>query len=623
MPFARVLVAGLFSVVASVACAADLDFAHDVLPILRTRCGGCHAGGADKGGLSLETRASLLEFGAVEPGHADASSLIDRVTSDDPEMRMPPTGAPLSDDEVAMLRLWIDAGAEWPAEIRLGGSDRAMPIALPELSEFDLDDSLHPIDALSGEYWRRHELPTPPTATDAVRLRRVYLDLIGMLPTPDEQRAFADNDDPDRWQRLVDDLLARDTAVADHWLSLWNDLLRNDYTGTGYIDGGRSQITAWLYAALRDNMPYDQFVRELVAPSPGSEGFAKGIRWRGNVNASQRTELQFAQNVGQVFMGINLKCASCHDSFIDRWKLSDAYSLASVVSDKPLEMYECDQPTGEVAKAGFLFPELGEIDPAAAPAQRQAQLADLMTGPTAGLLARTVVNRLWQRMFGRGIVEPVDQIADPAWDSRLLDYLAADLVAHQWDLRHTLRRIATSETYQARAAEPIDEGRPFVFHGPQVKRMTAEQWIDAVWQVTNRWPTTGEAPLGDGVAHPQPVRAARMNADELMRVLGRPPREQVVSTRPDTLTTLQALELTNGDALATLLSSGAKGLLEQHPDRSPEQWIDGLWQSALCRSPSERERSVAGEILGPAPDPQSLTDLLWSLVMLPEFHTIP
>lgn len=623
MPFARILIVGLFTVPTSVVCAVDLDFAHDVLPILRTRCGGCHAGGADKGGLSLETRASLLEFGAIEPGDADASPVIDRVTSDDPELRMPPTGAPLSDEEVTMLRRWIDGGAEWPAEIRLGGSDRAMPVTLPELSEFALDDSEHPIDTLVGRYWRRHKLPPAPPATEAVRLRRVYLDLIGVLPSPAEQQAFAADDSAERWQRLVDDLLSRDAAVADHWLSFWNDLLRNDYTGTGYIDGGRMQITAWLYAALRDNMPYDQFVRRLVAPEPGSEGFAKGIRWRGNVNASQRTELQFAQNVGQVFLGINLKCASCHDSFIDRWKLSDAYRLASVVSDKPLEMYECDQPTGEYAEAGFLFPELGDVEAAASPAERQAQLAELMTGPTAGLLSRTAVNRLWQRMFGRGIVEPVDQIADPAWDPQLLDYLAADLVAHQWDLRHTMRRIATSEAYQAKAAEPMDESQSFAFHGPQVKRMTAEQWVDAVWQLTDHWPEAGEAPLGEGVVHPHPIRAARMNADELMRVLGRPPREQVVSTRPDTLTTLQALELTNGEALAELLSSGAKRLLEGHRDRNTEQWTDWLWRSALCRSPTDQERRIAGEILGSAPDQQSLTDLLWSLVMLPEFHTVP
>ena len=123
----------------------------------------------------------------------------------------------------------------------------------------------------------------------------------------------------------MDELLADKTAYAEHWLTFWNDLLRNDYAGTGYIDNGRKQISGWLYQAIYNNMPYDQFVRELVAPSKESEGFANGIKWRGSVSAAQTTPMQFAQSVGQSFLGINLKCASCHDSFVDRWKLSEAY----------------------------------------------------------------------------------------------------------------------------------------------------------------------------------------------------------------------------------------------------------------------------------------------------------
>src|SRR5262249_59476155 len=132
-----------------------------------------------------------------------------------------------------------------------------------------------------------------------------------------------------------------------HWLTFWNDLLRNDYQGTGYIDGGRKQITPWLYQSLYDNKPYDQFARELISPTPDSEGFAQGIKWRGSINASQVTELQFAQNVAQVFFGVNLKCASCHDSFIDGWKLADAYGLAAGIAHKPLEGQPWDKPTRE------------------------------------------------------------------------------------------------------------------------------------------------------------------------------------------------------------------------------------------------------------------------------------
>src|SRR5205085_10846929 len=135
-----------------------------------------------------------------------------------------------------------------------------------------------------------------------------------------------------------------------------------DYSGTGYIDGGRKQISGWLYNSLLRNKPYDQFTRELIQPTPDSEGFIKGIKWRGNVNASQVVELQFAQNVAQVFFGINMKCASCHDSFIDHWKLDDAYALAAVIAERPLEIHRCDKKTGKFAQPRFVFPELGAID---------------------------------------------------------------------------------------------------------------------------------------------------------------------------------------------------------------------------------------------------------------------
>src|SRR5207302_9620228 len=133
-----------------------------------------------------------------------------------------------------------------------------------------------------------------------------------------------------------------------------------------------------LYASLIDNKPYDQFVRELISPAPGAEGFIKGIKWRGNVNASQVQELQFAQNVSQVFFGINLKCASCHDSFIDRWKLDDAYGMAAVVAEQPLQIHRCDKPTGRFASARFVFPQLGTIDSKQPRAKRLEQLAHLV-----------------------------------------------------------------------------------------------------------------------------------------------------------------------------------------------------------------------------------------------------
>src|SRR4029077_4236933 len=197
----------------------------------------------------------------------------------------------------------------------------------------------------------------------------------------------------------------------------------------------------WLYAALAKNLPYDQFVAQLISPTPASEGFTKGIVWRGAVNASQTPQMQAAQSISQVFMGVNLKCASCHDSFINDWTLADAYGLAGIYNDKPLEMVHCDKPTGKIANIKFLYPEIGQIDGALAKAERMKRLAEVMTSQTNGRLTRTIVNRLWARFMGRGLVEPVDDMEAPAWHPALLNFLAEDLAAHQYNLKRTIELI--------------------------------------------------------------------------------------------------------------------------------------------------------------------------------------
>src|SRR5204863_7428827 len=254
-----------------------------------------------------------------------------------------------------------------------------------------------------GIKWRR-------PISDRAYARRVYLDAIGLLPTPGELEAFVADPRPGKREQLVKRLLAENRRYAEHWLTFWNDALRNDYRGTGYIDGGRKQITDWLYSALATNMPYNEFVRELIDPVPGSEGFSGGIVWRGVVNASQTPQMQAAQNISQVFMGVNLKCASCHDSFINDWTLADAYGLAGIYSDTPLEMVHCDKPTGKFATMRFLYPELGGIDSNAEKPERLKHLADLVASKKDGRLTRTIVNRLWARFLGRGLIEPTDEM---------------------------------------------------------------------------------------------------------------------------------------------------------------------------------------------------------------------
>ena len=625
--------------IAAGAVATEVDFAHEVLPLIKKHCAKCHTNGTYKASLSFDTREALLDAGVVEPGDSAASHLIDLVTSDDPEMRMPPKGPALSAAEVAILRRWIDADLPWQEgfSFREAAYEPPLKPRRPELptAEAGVENS---VDRIVMHYWREHGIAPPPALSDAVFFRRVSLDLVGLLPDPDEVDAFIADSDPRKREQLVHRLLDDRVAYADHWLTFWNDLLRNDYAGTGYIDGGRKQITDWLYKSLLNNKPYDKFVRELIAPRPRSEGFAKGIVWRGQVNASQRPELQFAQNVGQVFLGVNLKCASCHDSFVDNWKLTDAYGLAAIVSDVPLEIHRCDKPTGEMASAYFLFPDLGAVDVGASREERMKQLSRLMTSPDNGRLTRTVVNRLWQRLMGRGIVHPVDSMGARPWNEDLLDYLAVHLSDSGYDLKQTLTLIATSKLYSMQSV-PLDEQAPaedFVFAGPVPKRMTAEQFVDALARVTQVAPdkTVNEdafvKPVTEqGGAGGRPfVRASLTLSTPLMRTLGRPNREQVVTTRPAELTTLEALELSNGRPLSELLDAGAAKLIDETGGKADEkkgpaeELCRAIVRSALSREPTDEERAMLLELAGAPVTADGVADVLWCITMLPEFQLI-
>ncbi|OAI45751.1 hypothetical protein AYO44_12465 [Planctomycetaceae bacterium SCGC AG-212-F19] len=611
--------------------APKIDFAHDVLPILKARCAECHTNGKYKGSFSLDTREEILKKKAAVPGKSADSELFKRVTSKDADFRMPPKGNPLTAKEIELVKAWIDAGLPWEQGFSFKASTYVPPLKprMPTLPPARNGEE-HPIDRILGVYYTQHKV-TPPAALDDVAfVRRVYLDIIGLLPAPEEVSAFQSDSAPKKRARLVGRLLNDNRSYAEHWLTFWNDVLRNDYAGTGYIDGGRKQITAWLYRSILENKPYDQFVRELINPTADSDGFIRGIKWRGNVNASQVVELQFAQNISQVFFGINMKCASCHDSFIDRWKLDDAYSLAAVIADRPLDVHRCDKPTGEKASPRFVFPELGAIDPKQPKAKRLEQLAALVTHPDNGRFTRTMANRVWQRLMGRGIVHPVDVMANRPFSDDLLDYLGVYLAEQKYDLKKLIEHIVTSRAYQSRPVALPKEpaGDDYVFRGPEVKRLTAEQFMDALWMLTRAGPSKPAAQVqlsafaGDVPSDRQIIRAALVNADALMRSLGRPNREQVVTTRPDMLTTLQALDLSNGQVLADTLTRGAANLLKANPKATPEQRVEEIYLRALCRKPTSDETAAAREILGMPPTAEGLADLLWAVVMLPEFQLV-
>lgn len=625
----------LTSIVAASVARAEVDFVHQVVPILKKHCVECHGGDESKGGFSMNTRALVLEADVLQIDNVDESLIIELLLTDDLDERMPPADKgkkALTPEEVEIFKKWIAGGVQWEpgftfAEDRYEAPLKPRKVTLPAGPK-----DANPIDLIVAKHFKDKGMKFPEPADDATYLARVYQDLVGLPPSPEQAKALA-NGNLDR-NAVVAQLLSKDKAYAEHWMTFWNDLLRNEYNGTGFITGGRSQVTSWLYKSLLENKPYDQFVQQLVAPKAESKGFIEGIKWRGQVNASQTTEIQFSQNISQVFLGINMKCASCHDSFVDRWTLKDAYSLAAIYSESPLELTRCDKPTGVKAEAAWIFPELGQIDPSKPRDQRLKQLAELITHPDNGRMQRTIVNRLWLQLMGRGIVHPVDAMNTEPWSEDLLDYLANHLVASNYDLKAVLKLIATSKIYQAKSEIIDDESAAYVFRGPVRKRMTAEQFLDSIRTVTGAWPEPDKVGLRNKKSRTggqltavmeahgwknwgdRPIRAVFTMRDSLQSALGRPNREQVVTTRPSVLTTLEAINLANGPEVAGLMKAGAEKI---SGTGTPSEITQRVFLAALSRPPSDQELQTSLSMLGDNPSQEQVEDFLWSVFMLPEF----
>jgi mono/diheme cytochrome c family protein len=604
-----------------------------VRTIFAHKCYSCHGRAKSKGELRLDTKEFVFAGGengdVIVPGDPEKSELIRRINlSRFDEDKMPEKGERLTDSEIETLELWVKVGAPWPdgkekSVYRVAALEPRLPVIPAEGDELKL-----PLDRFVNAYFRKNKIKWAVNVDDKTYIRRVYLDVIGLVPPPDSIDAFVKDGRGDKYDRLVQKLLNRDADYAQHWLTFWNDALRNDYTGTGYITGGRFDITKWLYASLKENKPYDVFVRELINPSKESSGFIAGIKWRGTINSSQRVEMQAAQNVSQVFLGLNLKCASCHDSFINDWTLDDAYAFANIFADTVLEINKCDKPTGKFAGRRMLYPELGKIDSSAFTKERLKQLADYLTQPNDGRLYRTLVNRVWAQLMGRGIVEPVDAMDNEPWSQDLLDWLASDFVANGRDMKKLIHTILTSKTYRlpsVSAKEPEHiMAADFVFKGMIRRRLTAEQFADAI-SATLRpiYPDSAMAQklLPATIKNEIPFpRAALVINDPFLIALGRPTRETVSTSRASQANLLQALELTNGALFNSAVQRSAMALAEKYSD--VEIMITEVYRRMLGRVPNADENLVAQKALGTPPTKEAIQDFIWAMALHPEFQLV-
>jgi uncharacterized membrane protein len=614
----------------------EMKLIGEVRMVLAHNCYKCHSGAKIEGELRLDEKEYFFAGGEsgqiLIPGNPGESEIIRRINlNKNHDDVMPSKGKLLSKEEKALIALWIEKGAPWPDGAAQQSVYRVAELAPrnPVLPAYKVGLE-NPVDLWVDAYFQENKLEWKELVDDKTYLRRIYLDVTGLIPSPKDLEEFRNDSRPDKRSIWLQDLLNNSDDYATHWLTFWNDVLRNDYTGTGYITNGRFNITDWLYTSLRDNKPYNQFVKELLNPTEKSKGFIEGIRWRGTVNASQRTEMQAAQNVGQVILGLNLKCASCHDSFISDWKLEESYAFANIFADSTLEVSRCEVPTGKMAKTKILWEELGDIDSAANRAEKLRQLADRLVQPANGRMYRTIVNRVWKQMMGRGMVEPVDEMDNAPWSQDLLDWLASDFVENGYDLKELIYQIASSKIYQSQSIgyESYDAimAEDYKFNGMISRRMTAEQFSDAVSEIV--YPLFPDEAIKYNpfeLQKPELVthsfaRASLVANNPFLTALGRPNREIVSTSRDTQGSLLQALELTNGERLNTALQKGAEKWKSQLSD--PVQITEELYQKALYRKPSEKELAFAREALGQNPDAAKIQDLFWAVILLPEFQLV-
>lgn len=501
--------------------------------------------------------------------------------------------------------------------VRDGGRAYTWPDHIAARNEID--------EAVFAKLRTLHVRPAEPAA-DGVFLRRVYLDVLGVLPTVEEYRAFMDDPSPDKRARLIDALLER-REFADLWAMKWAELLR--------IESGSRRLSLkamhlygeWLRNAIRARTPLDHMVRELLTAEGGAFTHPAA-----NFYVGESQPALMAENVAQVFLGIRIQCAQCHNHPFERWTQDDYYGFAAFFAQigrkpgaDPRETVVFNSGGGEVR-----HPRTGEVvapkylggpAPDCRGRDRRVVLADWLTSPENPYFAACFVDRVWAHFFGRGIVDPPDdvRVSNPPSHPELRERLARRFVASGYDLRDLVRTICNSYTYQMAVAENEEQERDVRhFAAAKVRRLPAEVLLDAVCSVTQSPEKFAGLPLGA-----RAVEVTDANAGSFfLSVFGRPSRLSACTCeRRDEPTLSQALHLLNGATLAAKLADDNGRLARQIAAQTPPQAaIEELYLSALSRPPTREELTLLIGTYEQSPDKRrALEDIYWAVLNSKEF----
>ena len=632
------------------AAPSAVSFSQQVKPLLATRCEKCHSGDEPDGQFDVTSFANLLKKGekagpGVLPGKPDESAIVQYVEGTR-KPRMPRKKEPLTPGEIRLIRDWIAAGAvddsksaiplvattaptaqpaiplAWDAPVSWNPAEQAVvrrflrlqlvpPVAPPPDVAVEGGNA---IDRFIVARWPK-DGPTPILCDDTTFTRRVYLDLIGVIPTAEEARKFAADKSPHKRAKLIDALLSRNADYAAHWVPFWEDALTSNGQHQGGV-GTHGNYRKWILDNFAANKSFDLMTLELLDPGmPNHPG-------RYVLNDNHTRTIQSAADTAQVFLGTAIKCASCHNHFENtEWPQSRAVAFAGFFAANDLEVIRCEKKTGEIVPTRFMFDLPGA--PAEIPTDQKARLrrvAQSIVDPTNPRFAKTIVNRLWKRYVGLGLFEPHDDYREeiPASHPELLAWLADDFLHHGYDLKHTIRLILNSRTYQLRYDPALEDqfdvakhDRPRYYRSPNLRRLSAEQLLDSIKLAVT------QKPLGAGRAY------ADDNSTVLTRSLGRPSTRNEVSTaRPDDAAAVQTLELLNGTEYYERIYNGALiAELAKEPDDG--KLVGHVYWAAYGRGPSGRERELANNFLATGGrSAETIGDMFWALLSSPEFQYV-
>lgn len=477
-------------------------------------------------------------------------------------------------------------------------------------------------------YAKLRQMRYLPSATcdDSEFLRRVYLDVIGILPTVQESAEFLDDNDPSKRERLIDRLLERD-EFAKFWALKWGDLLKMTSQAVG--NDGVYKYHRWLTQTLRDNLPYDQFALQLLTASGSTLANPPANFYRTAANMNECVE-----TISQVFLGARLQCAKCHNHPFERWTQDNYYGLGAFFdrvqrrqTQRPGEMFIWTEATGEVIhpRTGQQMkpwlPGTGTMD-LPADQDRREVFAAWMIDAENPYFATIEANRIWSQLFARGIVEPIDDFreSNPPSNEPLLEALTREFIDSGFDRKHLLRTILRSRTYQASfQTNRFNHDDTSYFSHQMPRLLGAEQLLDAVSHTTGLPQTLGGLPAGTKATH---LPAPDIVQVDFLKVFGQPQRTTVCACERAGDSNLgMAIELFNGPTIhAQLRDPENRFRRAVAAGRETQDVVRELYLAAVCRPPSDVELQAAIDQCQKRSDVvRGLEDVCWALLNTDEF----